>query len=91
MLILQIDDATKLLSLGREDITLYGVFAVIIAGLTYGITYFLKKYNKAMEDRLTDHKEFSNKLIEANDESNEISNKVLQALEVLKNIINVNR
>lgn len=88
---LQIDEATKLLSLEQKEITIIGIFAVVIVGLAYASVYFMKKYNKAMEDRLLDHKKFSETLIEANEESNEISNKVLLALEVLKTIINVSK
>lgn len=87
----QIGEAKELLSLEQKEITVLGIFAVVIVGLIYGSIYFLKKYNKAMEARLEDHKEFNKVLVDVNEEHNDLANKVLLALEVLKNIIHVNR
>lgn len=87
----QIGEAKELLSLGKGEVTIIGILLVIVAGLAYASVYFVKKYTKSMESRLDDHKEFNKVLSEVNEDNHEIFNKVLVALEVLKNIMNVNR
>ncbi len=84
MFFLQIDTATEVLSLGSKEVTLIGVFLLMIAGLTYALVYYVKKYNSSMEKRVDDEKSHSDRLMEISEENNETHSKYLSILEIIK-------
>lgn len=81
---LQIDDATKILSLGSKEVTIIGILLLIIAGLSYAVIHLYKKLNKYIDKILEREKEHSNSLMEMNDENREVHNKYLMLLEIIK-------
>ena len=79
-----VDGAEKILSLGSKEITLIGVFLLIIFGLTYALVYFVKKYHGSLEERVNAEKDHSKKILEMNDENRDGYQKIMLILEIIK-------